>query len=902
MYKNEYQGGSFFEIFSSQGKDATANWKLVGGSGIRKIYEKEVKGYIYNLEGSTSTTKMILPKDSRQSLVLIQHFLIFQLFLGRGQDFSLELGLIDLGNNKRRILLSTAQREIQCTPLHAKVPLLKIKRGVWINLCVDLVSAVNDLWKNQTFKAVDIITVSASCRLRRIFTMKLPPYETPDENEDVGNCQLEFDYIPKQCQFVNDVQTSTQIINIRKIQHEEKLNNMENGNISWEASGNRNEFQHSSSMSDTDSKTKKLIAFGSKTSLPVQRKSSKERLSVEKNVQSTSSKIAGTSMLFKPHPPREPSTEKNRRKIRVKSTSSDRQSNSASSDGATNIVLGEDLMLSVNNSELCNVSQNGLSSRLKNSSMKDQNLHKCLRETKGINKNSKSPDFQQGNKIKESSKRSVQQQRSSLNQGQDIKNENGSHANSLNSNTTKVKRNVDNKRQNKHQAQSVSKEKPTECDEPDIQLPRKPVEMDESLSAIIAMLKDRNDLNTDTSDVNQYIDEHNQSSDNEDGIRGENSDQSDYVYLFTSSPKSAPKYSHSPVQENDSAGRVQSGGKVKGGLGDLLYSARGAKPEDDFVLSDSDEERGKTRVKLGNSRSHTSSATSSRGSSSKSVHAGSNSRTNILLPEKGESLPIHSQTVQQYNSASNNHSQLQPGSGLKYNSANYVTMTDPSQVKVQPSQLSRLSRKSLREVSSSKVKPLSESTVEKIYDSNKYQTNYSNTMDSCEELVLASMKRQQEEEFALHQRDRDANSNVNPMALANHLYEDSTTTTSDDDTFSSLKVPLPVIGGHNYKEEMKYPSRRSTDTLSSSNPRDWNVFSPPIVLPSELQQKEQFDVTLSARMDEKTLHNQCQMKFPRTSCKFDSNNKCNEEELDLLYDPVLGYYYDPKTNKYYELK
>ena len=26
-----------------------------------------------------------------------------------------------------------------------------------------------------------------------------------------------------------------------------------------------------------------------------------------------------------------------------------------------------------------------------------------------------------------------------------------------------------------------------------------------------------------------------------------------------------------------------------------------------------------------------------------------------------------------------------------------------------------------------------------------------------------------------------------------------------------------------------------------------------------------------------------------------------EEELDLLYDQVLNCYYDPKTNKYYEL-
>ena len=27
-----------------------------------------------------------------------------------------------------------------------------------------------------------------------------------------------------------------------------------------------------------------------------------------------------------------------------------------------------------------------------------------------------------------------------------------------------------------------------------------------------------------------------------------------------------------------------------------------------------------------------------------------------------------------------------------------------------------------------------------------------------------------------------------------------------------------------------------------------------------------------------------------------------EDDLDLMYDPVLKCYYDPKTNKYYELK
>jgi len=31
------------------------------------------------------------------------------------------------------------------------------------------------------------------------------------------------------------------------------------------------------------------------------------------------------------------------------------------------------------------------------------------------------------------------------------------------------------------------------------------------------------------------------------------------------------------------------------------------------------------------------------------------------------------------------------------------------------------------------------------------------------------------------------------------------------------------------------------------------------------------------------------------------HNVVDEEELDLLYDPCLNCYFDPKTHKYYEL-
>ncbi|GCB66323.1 hypothetical protein scyTo_0014980 [Scyliorhinus torazame] len=91
MFKNEYQGGPFVEIFSSQGKDPVAKWKLCGSPAVQKVFDKEVKSYVYILEGSSQRNKMQLPKDSKQTLGLIQRFLVLQLCVPVGQDFSTEL-------------------------------------------------------------------------------------------------------------------------------------------------------------------------------------------------------------------------------------------------------------------------------------------------------------------------------------------------------------------------------------------------------------------------------------------------------------------------------------------------------------------------------------------------------------------------------------------------------------------------------------------------------------------------------------------------------------------------------------------------------------------------------------------------------------------------------------------
>ena len=159
---------------------------------------------------------MCLPKDDKQSLFLIQRYLIVQLYVPLGHSFSLEFGVSDMGNSKRRVFLSSSHKEINVTPLHARFPLSILRLGVWLDLCLDLQSLVGDNFKGQTFKSMDSLSISAHCRLRKIFTMKCQPLDTTDD-DDIYGCENtnsgELDAIPKQFQMspLPEVQHYTQV-------------------------------------------------------------------------------------------------------------------------------------------------------------------------------------------------------------------------------------------------------------------------------------------------------------------------------------------------------------------------------------------------------------------------------------------------------------------------------------------------------------------------------------------------------------------------------------------------------------------------------------------------------------------------------------------------------------------
>lgn len=69
------QGGPAFEVFTPQGSNPLASWKV--SPGIKKDYDRGVKGYVYEISGGFGS-RMQLPNDKVKSMCLLQPFLALQ--------------------------------------------------------------------------------------------------------------------------------------------------------------------------------------------------------------------------------------------------------------------------------------------------------------------------------------------------------------------------------------------------------------------------------------------------------------------------------------------------------------------------------------------------------------------------------------------------------------------------------------------------------------------------------------------------------------------------------------------------------------------------------------------------------------------------------------------------------
>jgi hypothetical protein len=114
-------------------------------------------------------------------------------------------------------MFSTNSKEIVINPLHCRIPLVNLPIGTWINLSIDVLGFVSECFKSQTFRSIDFISLTANCKVRRIFSMRSGLMEA---NKTNINDEFFIEYgniLPKNLAMPNSVTCENINVNMEKI-------------------------------------------------------------------------------------------------------------------------------------------------------------------------------------------------------------------------------------------------------------------------------------------------------------------------------------------------------------------------------------------------------------------------------------------------------------------------------------------------------------------------------------------------------------------------------------------------------------------------------------------------------------------------------------------------------------
>lgn len=160
---SQYQGGTFVELLTPQGQNPLANWKISNGkqTTVQKVYDKDIKGYLFSCTGGGGV-RLQIPKDDAggsvgskatshaSSLGLVHPFLVLQLYIPQGpHPFILELGVMDSSGARRRVIVSSSFSELKSTALHGQVPFAPASKDAWVNLIIPLSELIPLLFKGK---------------------------------------------------------------------------------------------------------------------------------------------------------------------------------------------------------------------------------------------------------------------------------------------------------------------------------------------------------------------------------------------------------------------------------------------------------------------------------------------------------------------------------------------------------------------------------------------------------------------------------------------------------------------------------------------------------------------------------------------------------------------------------
>ena len=83
------------------------------------------------------------------SLNVVHQFLVFQVFVGHGDPFNIEIHVRDKGNLRRRLMFCDGTKNIVNNQMHARIPNAMVARERWVNICIDVNSFVQSCFSRN---------------------------------------------------------------------------------------------------------------------------------------------------------------------------------------------------------------------------------------------------------------------------------------------------------------------------------------------------------------------------------------------------------------------------------------------------------------------------------------------------------------------------------------------------------------------------------------------------------------------------------------------------------------------------------------------------------------------------------------------------------------------------------
>ena len=168
MLPNFNNNGPCFELFSSA-TDILKYWKQKGK--IIKEFETHTKSYVYYLQHG-GVSMLSIPINEKHSLQINNSSLLFQFILFNNKSFSIEIGIKDKSDTKRRFNLTSSIKENESKSLYVKIPLNDYPLNIWTNLVIDIEALTKQYFKTQTFKNLDNIHISGCLKIRKILSLR----------------------------------------------------------------------------------------------------------------------------------------------------------------------------------------------------------------------------------------------------------------------------------------------------------------------------------------------------------------------------------------------------------------------------------------------------------------------------------------------------------------------------------------------------------------------------------------------------------------------------------------------------------------------------------------------------------------------------------------------------------